>query len=131
MKMLSSITLLILCQLVGEAVAHGLGLPIPGSVIGMVILFLGLCVKGDVPTDLDNAAKGLLTNLSLLFVPAGVGLIANLEVIRANILPISATLILSTTATLVITALSMRLLRPKSEHAKADAVKSERSGDAS
>lgn len=126
MKMLSSITLLILCQLVGEAIAHGLGLPIPGAVIGMVILFVGLCIKGDVPTDLDNTVKGILTNLSLLFVPAGVGLITNLEVIKANLLPISATLILSTTVTLVVTALTMRLLRSKAEPAKIDGL-----GDAS
>ena len=122
--MLSSITLLILCQLVGEVTARALGLPIPGAVIGMVILFVGLCLKGDVPEALDVTAKGLLTNLSLLFVPAGVGLITNLDVIADNLSPIAATLILSTTITLLTTAYAMRALRPKepvSQSANGDA----------
>lgn len=109
--MLSSITLLILCQLLGEIVARSLGLAVPGSVIGMVILFAGLCVKGDVPKELNATAKGLLSNLSLLFVPAGVGLMDSIEVIRANWMPIAGTLVLSTAITLGVTAGVMQAMR--------------------
>lgn len=111
--MVSSITLLILCQLIGEAIARGFGWPVPGAVIGMVLLFLGLCIKGDVPSNLNNTAKGLLTNLSLMFVPAGVGVVNSLDVIRANWLPIAGTLILSAAITLVVTALVMQGLKRK------------------
>ncbi len=109
--MLSSITLLILCQLLGEIIARVLGLAVPGSVIGMVILFAGLCVKGDVPKDLNATAKGLLSNLSLLFVPAGVGLMDSLDIIETNWMPIAATLVLSTALTLGVTALVMQAMR--------------------
>ena len=71
--MLGALTVLLVFQLVGDAVAHGLDLPIPGPVIGFALLFLALLARSGVPDDLRDTATGLLRHLSLLFVPAGVG----------------------------------------------------------
>lgn len=108
--MLAFITLLLLCQLIGEVISKGLGLPLPGPVIGMVILFLGLTIRGGVPTGLQEVAGNLLQHLSLLFVPAGVGVILHLSLIGEEWLPLSLALIGSAVVTIAVTALVMRLL---------------------
>lgn len=108
--MLFYITLLLVCQLAGEVVTRLLGLPVPGPVVGMVILFLGLMLRGRVPEELERVGTGLLSHLSLLFVPAGVGVMIHLPLIAAEWLPISAALILGTLATIAVTGLVMAAL---------------------
>ena len=76
--MIGSITALLLCQLVGELLARGLHLPVPGPVIGMILLFVALLMRHggeDAPAPLALTADTLLANLGLLFVPAGVGVV--------------------------------------------------------
>ena len=70
--MLAAITVLLVCQLVGEIVIVAFGLPVPGPVVGMVLLFVYLILRRGVSEDLSNTSHGLLRHLSLLFVPAGV-----------------------------------------------------------
>jgi len=77
--MLTAFTLLLLCQLAGELLVRSLALPIPGPVAGMALLFAGLLVRGSVPEALDRVGSTLLAHLSLLFVPAGVGVITHLS----------------------------------------------------
>src|SRR5712692_7730593 len=67
--MLGALTILLVFQFLGEAIAHGLDLPIPGPVIGFALLFLALLARGGIPDDLRTTATGLLRHLSLLFVP--------------------------------------------------------------
>ncbi|KGF66902.1 murein hydrolase transporter LrgA [Hoeflea sp. BAL378] len=111
--MLSALTLILSCQLAGELVTRFLGLPVPGPVAGMVILFALLVVKGSVPDQIGAVADALLRNLALLFVPAGVGVMAHLGLIGQDWLPISVAVIGSTLATIAVTALVMnRLARP-------------------
>lgn len=104
------ITLLLVCQLAGEVVARMAGLPVPGPVVGMVILFVGLVVKGGVPAELERVGTALLSHLSLLFVPAGVGVMIHLGLIADEWLPISAALIASTLVTIAVTAWVMAAL---------------------
>lgn len=108
--MLSYITLLLGCQLAGEAVVRLVGLPIPGPVVGMVILFIGLVIRGGVPEGLDQVGRGLLVNLSLLFVPAGVGVMVHVDRIAREWLPISAALIVGTLVTIAVTGWAMSRL---------------------
>lgn len=69
--MLNAITIIVLFQLSGEALAMLTGIPVPGSVLGMVFLLLAFFVKDDL-IDLIRPTGGvLLSNLSLLFVPRG------------------------------------------------------------
>src|SRR5579863_10142511 len=108
--MLGAITALLGCQLLGEIVSRLAGLPIPGPVLGMVLLFLVLVVRGSVPAPLGETARGLLGHLSLLFVPAGTGVMLHFARIRAEWLPILASIVLSTVLTLAVTALVFRLM---------------------
>lgn len=72
--MIRGFLVLLLCQLAGEAIARALDIPVPGGVIGMLLLFLGLLLRRGVPAELEQASQGLLRNLALYFVPASVGI---------------------------------------------------------
>jgi len=108
--MLESIALLLLCQLLGELIVVALQLPIPGPVVGMVILFCGLIIRGNIPEPLTQTANGLLAQLSLLFVPAGVGVMTHLTLLGNQWLPLSLSLVISTLLTIAVTGLIMQRL---------------------
>jgi holin-like protein len=96
---------LVLCQLVGEFIAQALGLPIPGPVIGMVLLFGLLQIRAPKPeSDLVRAADGLLKHLQLLFIPVGVGVIEYRHVLAQAWLPVVGGLLVAWLAALVATA---------------------------
>jgi holin-like protein len=115
--MLGAITILLVYQLLGEVIALVFKLPIPGPVIGFAALFLTLVARGAVSDSLRGTANGLLGHLSLLFVPAGVGVMVHLGRLRDEWLPIVAALVLSTAITIGVTALVMRgLMRLRQRH---------------
>lgn len=125
MPLIMGMGMLLACQFAGELLAKGLLLPIPGPVIGMVILLVALLVRGKVPSSLRLAGEGLLRYLTLLFVPAGVGLMVHFELIGADLWPIAVTLVVSTALTLGVTAWVLeRLQRRRAARARA------RGGDA-
>lgn len=111
--MLGYVTLIFCCQLVGELFVTALGIPVPGPVVGMALLFAGLLVRGAIPDDLGATADTLITNLSLLFVPAGVGVMLHVRLIGRDWLPISVALVVSTALTVAVTAWLMVRLSPR------------------
>jgi holin-like protein len=110
LMILKFITLLLLCQLAGEVFVLWSGLPVPGPVVGMALLFAGLTLRGGIPAGLGRVVDGLLSHLSLLFVPAGVGLMRHLSMLRDEWLAISLSLVLSAVLTIAVTGLVMSLL---------------------
>ncbi|PWC55941.1 CidA/LrgA family protein [Azospirillum sp. TSO22-1] len=108
--MLGPITILLACQLAGELTVRMLALPVPGPVLGMLLLFTGLLVRGGVPRPVADVTGGLLRNLSLLFVPAGVGVMAHLGRLSDEALPIAAAVVGSTVLTIAVTAWVMAAL---------------------
>lgn len=94
-------------QLAGEALALATNAPIPGPVIGMAFLFFGLVVRGSDSEGLDSTVRGLLDNLGLLFVPAGVGVMVHLPRLGAEYPAITAALVLGTAITIAVTGLVM------------------------
>lgn len=107
--MLSALTQLLIFQLAGEVIARGLALPIPGPVLGMLFLFVALLIKGGPGENLQTTSQNLLQHLSLLFVPAGTGIMVHLHRVSDEWLPLLASLLVSTLATLIVTALVMKL----------------------
>jgi putative effector of murein hydrolase LrgA (UPF0299 family) len=112
--MLLCLGLILLCQLVGEAVARGTGAPVPGPVIGLVLCVLLLLARdragGAVPTELrdgtfERTGHGILGHLSMLFIPAGVGVVQRLDVLAGNAVPIILAILVSTVLGLAVTAL--------------------------
>ncbi|MEM9781300.1 MAG: CidA/LrgA family protein [Pseudomonadota bacterium] len=97
------LTLILGCQLAGELVVTATGLPLPGPVVGMALLFTGLCLRG-LPEGLSQVADALLANLSLLFVPAGVGVMLHAGLLGRDWLPLLVALVASTLVTVAVTA---------------------------
>ena len=109
--MLAALTVLLVYQLIGEVVVQLLGLPVPGPVVGMLLLFVTLLLRGTAPEWLRTTSNGLLGHLSLLFVPAGVGVMQHFQRLGAEWLPIAVALVASTIITIGVTALVMRALQ--------------------
>jgi holin-like protein len=108
--MLRSLTILLSFQLVGEALTQALALPIPGPVIGMTLLLAALVWPRLRTETLRHNAQQLLGQLSLLFVPAGVGVMLHARRIGEEWLPIAAALVVSTLLAIAVGALTMALL---------------------
>jgi holin-like protein len=108
--MLRYLTLILACQLVGESGAQALSLPVPGPVLGMILLFLFLVLRGHVPEELGQVSGNLLQTMSLLFVPAGTGVILHIQLLAEAAVPLGLAVAISTAAAIVVTALMMRWL---------------------
>jgi len=107
---LKFVAVLLLCQLIGEFFVVWSRLPVPGPVVGMLLLFVGLTLRGETPEGLGRVVDGLLSHLSLLFVPAGVGVMLHIAMLRDEWLAISAGLVFSTVLTVATTGLVMTAL---------------------
>ena len=94
----------VLCWLsVGEIAARSGLLPLPAPVIGLILLYAELAIRGKLPDDLGVLADRLLQFLGMLFVPAGVGVLAHLHVLKTEALPILAAIVGGTAITLFLT----------------------------
>ena len=107
---LVGITWLLLFQCAGEALARLTGMPVPGPVLGMILLFVALLVRPSFTALLATAADGLARHLSLLFVPAGVGVMLHLHRVANEWLPIVVALVASTVLALAATAWTFQYL---------------------
>lgn len=116
--MLAAFAILLLFQCLGEGLVFLLGLPVPGPVAGMVLLFAALLLWPALQARIEAAANELLRHLSLLFVPAGVGIIAAAQSGSGHWLAIIASLVVSTVLTLAVTAIVLRRLAPEPEEGR-------------
>jgi holin-like protein len=126
--MIRGFFILLLFQLIGEVLAREFALPAPGPVIGLALLVAALAGwdawrpfddEALASSDLGRAATGLLGNLSLLFVPAGVGVVQYLGLLQAQGVALATALIVSTVLTMLATVgvflFIKRLIGPRSE----------------
>ncbi|ALN71797.1 CidA/LrgA family protein [Aureimonas sp. AU20] len=117
--MLYGLFVLLSCQLLGEAVRHATGGPVPGPVLGILLLIAYFAVSERLGGErmaartrsVEGAADGLLLYLGVLFVPAGVGVAGKLDLIAHNATGILITLVGSTVATMLATVGAFRLVR--------------------
>jgi len=111
--MVRGLTLLLFFQLGGEFISRALDLPIPGNVMGMGLLLLGLMTGAVDVRWIEEAAELLLANLALFFVPAGVGVMVYGDLIAAEWLPISVAMVLSTFVVMAVTGKLAQKLEPQ------------------
>jgi holin-like protein len=108
--MIKALTVIVLCLLLGDAVNRLTGLPLPGPVIGMLLLLALLIYRGGPDHAMKQACHGLLHNMALLFVPASAGLITELPLLSHDAGPIAAAILVSTVLGMAATAGVMHLL---------------------
>lgn len=100
--MIRNIAILLAFQLLGETLARGADLSVPGPVIGFGALFLTLLAVPGLAARMRDTANGLLTHLSLLFVPAGVGVTAHLALFAESGLALAAAVVGSTVLAILV-----------------------------
>jgi putative effector of murein hydrolase LrgA (UPF0299 family) len=113
--MLPTLGLLLSCQLAGEVAARGLGLPVPGPVLGLALLLLLLVMRPSLAGTMRPTAGVILANLSLMFVPAGVGVIGNLDVLADDWVALLAILVVSTLLSMLAAVGTFLLVRRLTE----------------
>ncbi len=113
--MLPTLALLLACQLVGEVLVRGAGLPLPGPVLGLILMLALLALRPGLEEKLRPTTSVILANLSLLFVPAGVGVIGNIEVLADDWAALLAILLVSTLAAMLTSVGTFLLVRRLTE----------------
>ncbi|GAB4214871.1 MAG: CidA/LrgA family protein [Rhodoferax sp.] len=103
MQGLYGLTWLLAAQSLGELLARGLGLPFPGPVLGLLLMLLALRWRA-VRESVAVCAQFLLSHLSLLFVPVGVGVMVHVEVLRHYGIQLLVAIVVSTWIGLAVTA---------------------------
>ncbi|MFN7434728.1 MAG: CidA/LrgA family protein [Betaproteobacteria bacterium] len=111
--LLQTFATLLVFQTIGEVMSYALRLPVPGPVIGMVLMLLYLRLRPRSLEAMRETSLGLLQHLSLLFVPAGVGVMAHWHRLAAEGVAIVVAIVVSTVLALAATALTVRALLPK------------------
>lgn len=104
---------------VGELLSMLMAHILPGSVIGMILLFLALETKLIKADKVDGVAKFLTLNMGLFFVPAGVGLITQLDLIKQYWLAIVISMVVSTALVLVVVGRMQHRFEQRHEKSKA------------
>lgn len=117
--MLNAITLILFFQVVGEIISRATGLPVPGPVLGMILMLMAFFLKDNLIGIIRPTSGVLLTNLSLLFVPAGVGIMRQGHRFMTEGIGIFAVIILSTIISMIVTAYTIELAQ-KFLHIKED-----------
>ncbi len=99
--MIHALIAILLCQLAGEAGTRLLGLPVPGPVVGMLLMLGLVLLLPRLAALLRPTAEGILANLSLLFVPAGVGVVGHISTLGSQTLSLLLAVVVSTVLAIV------------------------------
>ena len=108
--MIEALAILLVYQLVGESLTFAFGLPIPGPVIGLALLLATLAVRPAVLPRIKQTATTLLSHLSLLFVPAGVGVMVHFTRLEDEGVAIVVAVVCSTLLAIISTAATAHFL---------------------
>ena len=106
--MIRALSILILLQWGGEVLAKGMRLPLPGSLVGMLLLLAWLMTRGRLSQGMQQTSQALLQNLMLLFIPFITGIIAQAKQVSAQWLPFLAACVLGAVVSLIATAWTLR-----------------------
>ena len=118
MAVLHALALLLAFQLIGEGITFALALPVPGPVLGMTLLLIAVALRRDLPGRLKPTTGTLLSHLSLLFVPAGVGVMVHGARLATEGLAIVGAILASTVLALAATALTVHALLREDDEQK-------------
>jgi holin-like protein len=101
--MIEGFMVLLLFQLSGEAIVHLMHLPIPGPIVGLLLLLAWSCLGGAIGEPSAAVARGLLGNLGLMFVPVAAGILFQLKSLGGAAWHVAWIVIVTTAFTLVVT----------------------------
>jgi holin-like protein len=108
--MLRAVLILFAGLLLGQTLVRATGLPLPGAVVGLLALLIAFVWRGGPDAHLRSVSGALLHNMSVLFVPAGVGLMTQMSALRRDLWPIAVAIPVSTILGMIVTAWVMTRL---------------------
>ena len=115
MKYLKQFLLILCITFVGELVKYVLPLPIPASIYGMVILFVGLMTGHIKLSSVKEVGKFLIEIMPVMFIPAGVGLMVSWNVLKPLLIPVGIITFVSFVAVAVATGKTAQWMIKKDE----------------
>lgn len=116
MKNLRQLMIVLIAYFLGMVLQSLLNLPIPGTVLGLILLFIALCT-GIVKVEMiEDICDVLISHMSFLFVPAGVGLMVSFGVLKGKWIPFIIIIIVSTILVWIVTAYVVAFLRKGHSH---------------
>lgn len=125
MKLFREALIILGIYLLGELLASSLNLPIPGNILGMIILFILLCTNIVKVDNINTITNFLLDHLAFFFIPAGVGLMSSIGIIKSTWLQL---LIVCLSTTTIIIASTGIIVQAMSKKTKAKIEESENIG---
>lgn len=115
LKLFREVLIIFGIYLLGELLSSLLHLPIPGNILGMVILFILLCTKVVKVDNISNVTNFLLDHLAFFFIPAGVGLMASIGIIKSTWWQLLVVCISTTIIVIGVTGIVVQTLSKKSK----------------
>lgn len=115
MKLYVQLMIILLFSLIGEAVSTLFHLPIPGSIIGLFCLFIALEYKWIRLRHISEVGRFLLANMTILFLPAAVGIMDKFHVIAPYLLPICLIILGAVVLNIIVIALVVQWIKRRFE----------------
>lgn len=118
MKIFREALIILSIYLLGEVISKGLGLPVPGNIIGMIILLVLLCSNIIKLEKVETISSFFLDHLAFFFIPAGVGLITSFDIIKSSLIEILFICIITTSIVIAVTGLIVQFLVKRNNKSK-------------
>ena len=113
MKLFREAIIILGIYLTGDLISKGFNLPIPGNILGMIILLILLCTKVIKISQIENISNFLLDHLAFFFIPAGVELMNSFGIIKDTWLKLIFVCIVTTSIVIVSTGLMVQFISRK------------------
>ena len=118
MKLLRQFLIILIICFTGEVLSKVVHIPLPGSIIGMILLFICL-ISGIIKLEMiAEISKFLLDHLAFFFIPAGVGLLAYVGILKKNLLPILVICFITTFLVMIVTGWTVQLIKQQLNNKK-------------
>ena len=115
MKLYVQLMIIFIISLVGEGISSVLHLPVPGSIIGLVLLFLALQFKLLRLRHISMVGNFLLANMTIFFLPPVVGIMDKFQVIAPYLLPIMLIVLGAIVLNVCVIAVVVQLIKTRFE----------------
>lgn len=111
MKLLRQFLIILIICFLGEVLSKVMHIPLPGSIIGMILLFICL-LTGIIKIEMiQEISKFLLDHLAFFFIPAGVGLLAYVGILKENLIPIIIICFITTILVMIVTGWTVQIIK--------------------
>lgn len=111
MKYLKQLMIILISYFLGTIIQLVFNLPLPGTVLGLILLFLALYLRIVKIEMIEDICEVLISHMSFLFIPAGVGLMTSFDMLKGKVIAFSIIILISTFVVWIVTFYVVKYLR--------------------